>query len=309
MLTTSQRGTIAMYRQTATARNSNLPLPVTHQDQDLAINRLTPEFETEVLHFLSERPLHTVIMTGFIRDNGLVSELNRGTFYSCRNSHGKLEGVALIGHATMIETRTDRAVQAFAELTRKSATPHLILGEEERTTDFWNYYSEDGQGMRLACREFLLELKWPVQVRQELPELRLATQADIDLVLHVHAQMAFEESGLNPMESDPDGFRERYSRRIAQGRSWVCVEEGKLTFKAEVIADTPDAVYLEGVWVSPEKTGTGYGLRCMSQLTRNLLTHAKSVVLFVNEENKKAQHYYRKAGFNIRAAYDTIFLT
>ncbi|MCM3902732.1 MAG: GNAT family N-acetyltransferase [Pyrinomonadaceae bacterium] len=297
-----------MYRQTATARISSAPLPVRRTENEVVTLPFTQEFKAEVLNFLSERPMHTVAMMGFIRDNGLVSELNRGTFYGCRNQQGNLEGVALIGHIILMETRTDRALQAFAELACQSATPHMIMGEEERIEEFWNYYSEDGQEMRHACRELLFELKWPVQVRQELPGLRLATSADIELVLPVHAQMAFDESGINPLENDPEGFRERYARRIAQGRSWVCVEEGKLTFKADVISDTPDAVYLEGVWVSPEKTGKGYGLRCMSQLTRKLLSHAKSIVLLVNEENGKAQHYYQKAGFSMRAAYLTIFL-
>ena len=247
-------------------------------------------------------------MTGFIRDNGLISELNRGTFYGCRNSQGKLEGVALIGHATLMETRTDRALQAFSDLARHSTTPHLVMGEEERINEFWNYYSEDGQEMRFACRELLMELKWPVQIREQVLEMRMATLGDIELVLPVHAQMAFEESGINPLKTDPDGFRERYARRIEQGRSWVCIEEGKLIFKADVVSDTPDAVYLEGVWVSPEKMGTGYGLRCLSQLALNLLSYTKSIVLLVNDENKKAQHYYQKAGFRLRAAYDTIFL-
>jgi ribosomal protein S18 acetylase RimI-like enzyme len=297
-----------MYLQTSTARISTTPIPVRYTENEVVTLRFTREFEAEVLDFLSERPLHTFAMTGFIRDNGLVSELNRGTFYGCRNRQGKLEGVALIGHAVLMETRTDRALQAFANLARQSATPHLIMGAEARIDEFWNHYSQDGREMRLTCRELLLELRCPVQVREEVLELRVATPADIELVIPVHARMAFEESGVNPLETDPDGFRERYARRIAQGRTWVCVEEGKLTFKADLVSDTPDAVYLEGVWVSPEKIGTGHALRCMSQLARKLLTHSKSIVLFVNEENKKAQHYYQKAGFSLRAAYNTIFL-
>lgn len=297
-----------MHRQTPTARISTTPLTGPGTKSELVTFRLTHEFESETLDFLSQRPTHTVAMTGFIRDNGLVSELNRGAFYGCRNRQGKLEGVALIGHATLMETRTDRALQAFADLARHSATPHLVMGEEERINEFWNYYSQDGQEMRFACRELLLELKWPVQIREQVLEMRMATLGDIELVLPVHAQMAFEESGINPLETDPDGFRERYARRIEQGRSWVCIEEGKLAFKAEVISDTPDAVYLEGVWVSPEKMGTGYGLHCLSQLALNLLSYTKSIVLLVNDENKKAQHYYQKAGFRLRAAYDTIFL-
>jgi predicted GNAT family acetyltransferase len=294
--------------QTATARIRPAPLTVLFTENEVVTLRLTPQFEAETLEFLSHRPVHTVAMSGFIRDNGLVSERNRGTFYGCRNRQGKLEGVALIGHATLMETTTDRALKAFADLARQSASPHLIMGEEERINEFWNYYSEVGQQIRLGGRELLMELRCPVQVLEEVIELRMTTAADLELVLPVHGQMAFEESGINPLETDPDGFRDRYARRIERGRSWVCVEEGKLTFKAEVVSDTPDAVYLEGVWVSPGKTGTGYGLRCMSQLARHLLSRSKSIVLLVNDDNKRAQHYYQKAGFSLRASYDTIFL-
>jgi hypothetical protein len=45
----------------------------------------------EVLRFLKARPVHTVVMTSFINDNGLESELNRGRFYGYRNNEGTLE--------------------------------------------------------------------------------------------------------------------------------------------------------------------------------------------------------------------------
>src|SRR3954451_1302193 len=67
---------------------------------------LTEDDCVEVIAFLAERPIHTVAMAGLIRDNGIVSEDNRGSFWGCRNSEGRLEGVALIGHATLIEARS-----------------------------------------------------------------------------------------------------------------------------------------------------------------------------------------------------------
>src|SRR5689334_2357107 len=59
--------------------------------------------KTEALTFLATRPVHTVALRGFIRDNGLESSRNRGKFYGYRNCEGQLEGVALIGHATLVE--------------------------------------------------------------------------------------------------------------------------------------------------------------------------------------------------------------
>src|SRR5438045_6623164 len=92
---------------------------------------LTPAHTREVLAFLAARPLHTVNLTSLIRDNGLVSPANRGTFYGCRDEQGQLEGVALIGHATLIEAHTERALAAFARVARQCPVTHMIMGEQE----------------------------------------------------------------------------------------------------------------------------------------------------------------------------------
>ncbi|HZM97812.1 MAG TPA: hypothetical protein VFB70_00400, partial [Pyrinomonadaceae bacterium] len=42
--------------------------------------RLANSDAAEVLAFLSQRPIHTVAMMSLIRDNGIVSPFNRGTF-------------------------------------------------------------------------------------------------------------------------------------------------------------------------------------------------------------------------------------
>src|SRR5829696_5787384 len=91
---------------------------------------LMEEDRLEVLAFLAERPTHTVCIASFIRDNGLISPLNRGTFYGCRNSEGRLEGVALIGHATLLEARTTRAMREFGLIAQTHQRKHMILGEK-----------------------------------------------------------------------------------------------------------------------------------------------------------------------------------
>ena len=78
------------------------------------VQLLLGENEAEVLDFLSAHPLLTFVMTGWIRDNGLVSQLNRGTFYGSRNHRGELDGVALVGHVNLFETTSESALSAFA---------------------------------------------------------------------------------------------------------------------------------------------------------------------------------------------------
>ena len=264
--------------------------------------------KAEILAFLRERALHTAYLTGCIMDNGVVSPLNRGSFYGYRDRQGRLEGVALIGHATLFDARSDASLAAFAALAQQSSRTHLLLGEVDKVEHFWAHYAQGGQAPRLMCRELLFEQKFPVEVKEPVRGLRLATLDDLDLVVPVHAQMAFAESGLNPLEKDPSGFRLRCARRIEQGRVWVLVEGGRLVFKADVISDTPEVVYLEGVYVAPEDRGQGVGHRCLSQLTRKLLARTKTVSLLANEQNRAASSLYLKSGFKLRAHYDTIFL-
>jgi predicted GNAT family acetyltransferase len=269
---------------------------------------LTDDHETEALAFLGVRPLHTVVMTGFIRDNGLESPFNRGTFYGFRNAEGQLEGVALVGHVILVEARTLCALKAFARLAQNCPPTHMIMGEQEKVACFWSYYAEGGKHPRRICRELLLEQHWPVGAAEFVPDLRRATLDDLMLVMPVHASMAYEESGINPLEVDPQGFRLRLARRIEQGRVWVWTEGGRLIFKADAVADTPEMTYLEGVYVYPSERGRGYGLRCMSQLGRTLLTHTGAICLLVNERNQEALNLFYRAGYKLRSYYDTIFL-
>lgn len=261
----------------------------------------------EVLAFLEKRPIYTAYLAGTIRDNGLQSPHNRGTFYGYRNGLGQLEGVALIGHATLLETVSDQASQAFAKTAQRCKEVHLIMCEENRTNEFWSYYAGAGQEMRHACRELLFELRWPLEVSQA-SNLRLATAHDLPVLIPVHAEMALEESGIDPRKRDATGFSERYARRIGQERTWVLTEDGKLQFKAEIVAETPETICIEGVWVNPEARRQGYGRRCMSQLARILLLRSKSICLFVNDENEDARRFYKHAGYHLRSVYDTIFL-
>ena len=262
----------------------------------------------EVTEFLRQRPLHTAYISGLIQDNGLVSAQNRGIFYGYRNSLGELEGVALIGHAILMEAATDAALKGFAEIAQSCSTAHIIMCEEERLERFWGYYATGGKQMRRACRELLFELRWPCDSASQSPRLRLATADDLELLIPIHAEMALEESGINPLESYREGFLQRYADRVARGRTWVLTEGRSLIFKAEVVAETPGSTYIEGVWVSPAVRRQGLGRSCMSQLARMLLWRTKSLCLFVNDENEQAQGFYRQAGYHVRSVYDTIFV-
>ncbi|HMJ25776.1 MAG TPA: GNAT family N-acetyltransferase [Pyrinomonadaceae bacterium] len=277
-------------------------------ESNRTVQPLKGEHEAEVLDFLSAHPLLTFVMTGWIKDNGLVSQLNRGTFYGSRNERGELDGVALIGHVNLFETNSEAALSAFAELIKDCPSAFVLMGQQQKVSRLMAHYSSDDQPVRKTFRECLFEQRSKERVEDPVGCLRRATPEEVDLVVPVHAAMTLEETGVNPLEVDPTGFRKRCLRRIEQGRVWVCIKDGQLVFKADVISDLPDVVYLEGVYVRPENRGQGLGTRCMKQLTNILLTHTKSVCVLTKEEKSAAQACYRKAGYRLREFYETLQL-
>src|SRR5262245_59725367 len=163
-----------------------------------AISELGRKHEDEVLEFLSARPLHTAFMAGLIRDNGLLSPQNRGSFYGSRNVLGQLEGVALIGHATMVEAHTENSLMALARVARNCHNTHLIRGERNSVKVFWQYYAGAGREPRQICGEVLCELKATLPPAEDVPALRPATIDELEKVLAVNSAMAFEEGGTSP---------------------------------------------------------------------------------------------------------------
>ena len=272
------------------------------------IGELKKSDRDEALEFLAANPVHTVFMASLIRDNGIISPRNRGAFYGCRNSGGRLEAVALIGHATLLEARTKTSLAAVARLAGNSLNVRLIRGERQTIESFWKHYKTDGQKPRMVCRELLLEQRKPLQDIAPVFELRPATLSELDQVVQVNASMAFAESGAQPLQRDPIGFRERVARRIEQGRIWTLVKDRQLIFKADIIAETPLAAYLEGIHVHPEWRSKGYGRRCLTQLARTLLARSQSICLALNQENQKALAFYSKSGYEFNSHYETIYL-
>ncbi|HEX8847207.1 MAG TPA: GNAT family N-acetyltransferase [Pyrinomonadaceae bacterium] len=274
----------------------------------LSIHLLTDGNEAEALAFLAGRPLHTVCLSGLILDNGLVSSLNRGDFYACRDAAGRMEGIALIGHATLFEAQTDAAIEAFAHLAQDNPRAHLIRGEREIIEHFRGHYMPGGNAPRQVCSELLLEQRQSFLTEPFVSNLRQATLDDLETVLEVNAALIYDECGVNPFQTDLAGFRQRTARRIGLGRVWVWIEKERLIYKTDLISVTPEVIYLEGVYVDPSERGKGYGFRCFSELCHILLEGADSICLLVNEQNQAALNLYQKVGYTLQGYYDTIYL-
>ena len=300
-----------MHTQKAIAKSINraeyLPTLVVAPDMHRTV-RLTNEDTQEVLTFLKVRPVHTVVMTSFINDNGIESELNRGVFYGYRNRSGKLSGVALIGHSTLVEARDNESLHALAICARSSQTPiHLIMSSGDDANRFWNHMGMVGQP-RLTCTEALFEAAFPFSVVKTNYQVRTATPDWLLAIAEAHAEVAFIESGVDPMLKDREGFLDRVARRIEQGRVFIVTQGDRLLFKADIIAKTDNTIYLEGVYVAPEDRGKGIGSECLASLTLKLLDRVEHISMLSNIEFPSAHRSFIKAGYRQTDHCTTLFV-
>ncbi len=262
-----------------------------------------------VTEFLGMRPVHTVVMSSFIADNGIESELNRGIFYGYFDEKCELEGVALIGHSTLIESRSDRSLRAFALKARESRIPiNLIMSDDDVAARFFELYAIGQMTPRLRCTELLFQTDFPFPVQKCEWQVREARPEELDQVARAQAEVAFIESGTDPLSRDREGFLKRCARRIEQNRVFVVFEGDQLVFKADIIAEASDVIYLEGVYVAPNLRGRGIGSVCLAEVCRRLLGRAMYVCLLSNVEAIHAHKSFAKAGLRNTGKCTTLFL-
>ena len=265
--------------------------------------------QKEVLEFLNARPVHTVVMTSFVRDNGMESAANRGKFYGYRSACGTLEGVALIGHTTLVEARSEDSLSAFALAARNSETQiHFMMADGAMIETFWDHYAGGNRAPRLVCPELLFELAFPFPVQKCQWNVRYADASELEQIAEAHDEVAFIESGSSPLAKDRAGFLKRCLKRIEQWRTFVVFDDGKLVFKADIAAETSDVVYLEGIYVAPEYRGRGVGSSCLANLGLQLIERFENVCLLSNVEFAGAHRSFLKAGFKNAGSCQTIFV-
>jgi uncharacterized protein len=131
----------------------------------------------------------------------------------------------------------------------------------------------------------------------DLSESRYSTTRDLEMLVPVCAAMHREEVGIDPLERDAAGYRERVRELVEQKRSVIRTVDGTIAAKCEYSAVTNDAVQLMGVWTSPRFRRRGYGRALLREVCGHLARHGKTVTLFVNDFNLPAIGLYESLGF------------
>jgi ribosomal protein S18 acetylase RimI-like enzyme len=249
----------------------------------------------QVLAFCAENPVERVFLEDLAR-RGL------GRFLAVPQD-GALEALCHFG-ANIGPAGLDCGVFARQAL---ASDARMIVGAESAVDELWEEVSKHlPPPQRDSPREPVYELREPPAPGDS--GLRLATSSDLELLLPSCAAAHEEELGVNPLEYDPSGFRQRTRVQIVAGRSWLWAEQGRILFKAEASAWTPAAVQLQQVWTDPQLRENGYAARGLRDLCRLLLKSTPRVCLFVRAENERAIGLYESIGMQQVGFFRSIVL-
>ena len=141
---------------------------------------------------------------------------------------------------------------------------------------------------------------YAIRGRLDYPDLKEAaysTMRDLDALVPACAAMHAEEVGIDPMERDAAGYRERVRELVEKKRSVIRKAQGVIVSKCEYSAVTPQCVQLMGVWTNPRVRRNGYARSLLREVCGHLFRKGKSVSLFVNDFNRPAIALYEELGF------------
>jgi predicted GNAT family acetyltransferase len=271
----------------------------------LSIRRLEASDVQPTLEFLNREPIKNVLLIGMIRDNGLQSPRNRGIFYG-DFTRRQLEGVVLIGHHVCLSARL-KEVAGFARIARRDHPSQIcmVIGEEAAAGEFSSILTKKPSNLRLLSVETqLLFTMTEVRGASAISDgLRLATVEETDEVADLNARAYEEMLGVDPRLGDAAGFRRRLLEKVERGRIWVLKDKSGIVFKADLVIQTEDVAYLEGIITRPDVRGRGLGSVVLRDLCQRLLLDHKRICLFADFQKQRLVCFYQRIGFEPVASY------
>jgi uncharacterized protein len=270
-------------------------------DGKWSLRPLSESDAADALRFLRRDPLLNVFLIARILEDGLgtgspIVEVRRERETICIASLST--NVVLAADRRDPPDRREMAIALIADrIVNRMVPVRAIICSAELVDALWQ---------RLRTRidpPSVVRMNQPIYALQrmrgptELRSGRFATVADLDQLVPACAAMHMEEVGINPLDRDAFGYRERIRELVEKRHSIVRMEGGKIAFKCEFSAVTPEAVQLMGVWTAPQYRNRGFARQTLEELCGMLIRGGRSVTLFVNDFNTPAIRLYESLGF------------
>nr|WSZ98789.1 GNAT family N-acetyltransferase [Streptomyces sp. NBC_00857] len=223
---------------------------------------------------------------------------------------GRLRSLCYSGANLVPICATPEAVRAFADRARRTGRRcSSIVGPAEPTAHLWRLL-EPSWGPAREVRgnqPLMVTEKLPATVDPD-PFVRRIRKDELEMIMPACVAMFTEEVGVSPLAGDGGLlYQARVAELVGAGRSFARIENGRVLFKAEIGAATPQVCQIQGVWVDPEHRGRGLSEAGMAAVVRYALADVAPVVsLYVNDYNTPARAAYRRVGFREVGAFMSV---
>ncbi|MBO3746673.1 GNAT family N-acetyltransferase [Streptosporangiaceae bacterium NEAU-GS5] len=253
----------------------------------------------EVMALLDADPVANVFVASRVRAVGLNPTRLGGQMWGF-GPRGGLSSLCYSG-ANMVPVNAGReAVQAFADRARKQGRRcSSIVGPASAVEQLWERLEPHwGHARAVRWAQPVMATSSAPLVTPD-PLVRRVRPEQFSTLLPACVAMFTEEVGVSPDNGDGGAlYRSRVAELIRIGRSYARIESGRVVFKAEIGAVTPQACQIQGVWVDPVYRGRGHAAAGMAAVVEEALKYfAPLVTLYVNDFNLPARAAYRKVGF------------
>jgi predicted GNAT family acetyltransferase len=183
-----------------------------------------------------------------------------------------------------------------------------IVGPAEEVLDLWRLLGPAwGPAREVRPTQHLMAIRTDPAgpVHQGLRVLR---PDELDLLMPAAVAMFTEEVGVSPVaHGGAHAYRSRLGELLRAGRALAVVEQGRITFKAEIGSASGAVCQVQGVWVEPALRGHGLGTAGMAAVVAHARAHVAPVVsLYVNDYNHAAVATYERVGFDTVGTFATV---
>ncbi|MCX4844830.1 MULTISPECIES: GNAT family N-acetyltransferase [unclassified Streptomyces] len=270
---------------------------------------LEPSDLGAALAILESEPVANAFVTSRVQIAGLDPWRLGGEMWGWY-ADGRLRSLCYSGANLVPICATPEAVRAFADRARRAGRRcSSIVGPAEPTARLWRLLEPGwGPAREVRAHQPLMVTESPSAEVTPDPLVRRIRKDEMDVLMPACVAMFTEEVGISPLAGDGGLlYQARVAELIGAGRSFARIDDGKVVFKAEIGAATPQACQIQGVWVAPEHRGRGLSETGMAAVLRYALADVAPVVsLYVNDYNTPARRSYARVGFKETGAFMSV---
>ena len=253
-----------------------------------------------VLALCDADPVANVFVASRVRALGLDPGRLGAQVWGCEQG-GKLTSACYSGaNLVPVEVGTPQEIGAYADRAlRHGRRCSSVVGPADVVTQLWQHLRPYWVPAReLRPVQPLMAISGTPLVEPDAAVRRVRPD-EIDILLPASIAMFTEEVGVSPLAGDGGAaYRARVTELVRSGRAFARIEAGRVIFKAEVGAATPQACQVQGVWVHPEFRGLGMAAPGMAAVViESQKSIAPVVSLYVNDFNHPARAAYLRTGF------------